>query len=69
MNAYHFQDILSESEEPLVRYDACKSMARGYASSIADDEHRLAVARSYCAVLVTSYWNEVNSRHGSMDRE
>lgn len=65
MNAYHFQDILSESEEPLVRYDACKSMARGYASSISDDEHRLAVARSYCAVLVTSYWNEVNSRHGS----
>ncbi|ENM5727178.1 Eco57I restriction-modification methylase domain-containing protein [Vibrio mimicus] len=65
MNAYHFQDILSESEEPLVRYDACKSMARGYANSIADDEQRLGVARSYCAVLVTSYWNEINSRHSS----
>ncbi|EDZ0895661.1 restriction endonuclease, partial [Salmonella enterica] len=65
MNAFHFQDLLSESAEPLVRYEACKGMARGYANSVIDDQYRLKIARSYCAALIKSYWDEINARHNS----
>ena len=65
MNAQNFRELLQETIEPLARYDACKSMARGYANSVASDTHRLAIARSYCASLMTAYWNEVALRHKS----
>ena len=65
MNAFHFQDLLSESAEPLVRYEACKGMARGYANSVTDDQYRLKIARSYCAALIKAYWDEINARHNS----
>ncbi|GGW96654.1 HsdM family class I SAM-dependent methyltransferase [Alteromonas halophila] len=65
MSAYQFESLSNASEEPLARFDACKNMARGYANSFVDDDHRLDVARAFCAVLVTSYWNRINTRHKS----
>lgn len=65
MNKLYYHDLVDETAEPLVRYDACKSMAKGFASSIVDDNARLAVARSYCAILTQAYWDEINSRHSA----
>ena len=48
---------------PLVRYRACKAMARGYADSQKTDEHRLSHARAFCASVVIAYWNALCKRH------
>lgn len=63
MNKLYYHDLVDETAAPLVRYEACKSMAKGFASSFNDDDARLAVARSYCAILIQAYWDEINARH------
>lgn len=57
------QPLLDESIDPLVRYHACKAMARGYAEDKKNDKNRLAHARAYCTILLQSYWNVINDRH------
>lgn len=59
------QPLLDESIDPLVRYHACKAMARGYAEDKKTDKARLSHARAYCTALVFSYWNAVSNKHNS----
>jgi len=42
--------------EPLVRYRACKAMAKGFANSIDSDELRVEHARTFCASVISAYW-------------
>lgn len=42
--------------EPLVRYRACKAMAKGFANSIDFDDLRVEYARTFCASVISAYW-------------
>lgn len=46
------------AQAPLERYEACKSMARGYAAEAATDSARLARARAFCGLVLQSLWQE-----------
>lgn len=43
--------------DSLTRYQACKSMARGYAESKQSERTRLNHARAFCAVIIKAFWN------------
>ena len=51
--------------DPLVRYHACKAMARGFANSRSSDHERIEVARIFCASVISSYWQAISKRHNS----
>jgi len=53
-------DLLQESEQ---KYLAMKSMARGYAEGLADEDRLLSV-RVFCIGMVSSYWDAVVRSNG-----
>ncbi len=53
--ALALQDV-AQLNAPLVRYHACKAMAKGFANSRATDEQRVQDARGFCAAVINSYW-------------
>lgn len=65
MNAPFFAVQADVSQDPLLRYSACKAMARGYAESKKTNKTRLAHARTYCTRLITAYWNSLAQAQGS----
>ena len=48
---------IDPSTDSLTRYQACKSMARGYAQSKQSEKTRLNHARAFCAVMIKAFWN------------
>lgn len=58
------QDV-AHLHDPLVRYQACKAMARGFANSRVSDEQRVEDARVFCAAIVDSYWQTLCKGYGS----
>ncbi|WP_196061559.1 MULTISPECIES: Eco57I restriction-modification methylase domain-containing protein [unclassified Serratia (in: enterobacteria)] len=59
MNAQQF-DFLTDSELTLLeRYQTCKAMARGYADNYKTDNDRLVQARSFCAQIISAYWDSL----------
>lgn len=54
---------IDSNADPLLRYDACLAMAKGYASSKKSDKMRLAHAKAFCAIAVESYWDAVCERN------
>lgn len=58
------QDV-AQLNDPLVRYDACKAMARGFANSRNTDEQRVQDARVFCAAVIESYWQTLCKRYES----
>lgn len=65
MNAPVFALQAAVSQDPLLRYSACKAMARGYAESKKSDKTRLTHARTYCTRVITAYWNALAQAKGS----
>lgn len=65
MNASVLALQADPSLDPLIRYSACKAMARGYAESKKVDKTRLAHARTYCAQVITAYWGALTQANGS----
>lgn len=65
MNAPVFALQADLSQDPLIRYSACKAMARGYAESKKVDKTRLAHARAYCARVITAHWDALAQANGS----
>ena len=55
----------SLSHDPLVRYHACKAMARGFANSRNADEQRVQDARVFCAAAIDAYWQTICKRYKS----
>lgn len=55
-------------EDPFVRYEACKAMAKGFALSRTTDEQRIHDARAFCASVIESYWQTLCLKHGSRMR-
>lgn len=49
--------------DPLTRYQACKAMARGYADTRKTEKTRLAQARAFCALVVSSFWATLCEQH------
>jgi hypothetical protein len=49
--------------DPLMRYAACKAMARGYAESRKTEKTRLSHARAFCTAVIASYWETLCARH------
>lgn len=56
---------IAQLNDPLVRYNACKAMARGFANSRATDEQRVQAARVFCATVLNSYWQTLCKRYKS----
>lgn len=56
---------VSSLHTPLVRYEACKGMARGFANTRTTDEQRLRDARVFCAFVIESYWRTLCQRYKS----
>lgn len=54
--------VFDTSVDPLIRYQACKSMGRGYAEGKKTDKNRLIHARSYCAYVIHAYWNRLSDQ-------
>lgn len=48
--------------DPILRYQACKAMARGYAIAERSVEGRLGHAHAFCAAVVCSYWDVICKR-------
>lgn len=65
MNAPVFALQADVSRDPLLRYSACKAMARGYAESKKTDKSRLTHARAYCTRVITAYWDALAQAKGS----
>ncbi len=65
MNAPVFALQADVSQDPLLRYSACKAMARGYAESKKSDKTRLTHARAYCTRVITAYWDALAQAKGS----
>lgn len=65
MNAPVFALQADVSQDPLLRYSACKAMARGYAESKKTDKTRLTHARAYCTRVITAYWDALAQAKGS----
>ena len=55
----------SRYEDPIVRYQACKAMAKGLANAIYCEEIRLKHARVFCAIIIRSYWQTLAKKHNS----
>lgn len=55
----------SAFQDPLIRYYACKAMAKGYANSRDTEEQRLLHARAYCACIIDAYWQALCKQYGS----
>lgn len=53
------------SADLLIRYQAFKSMAKGYAEGIESEQVQLALARSYCAIVVQAFWIAQCNRYNS----
>ncbi|CAM7222566.1 TPA: Eco57I restriction-modification methylase domain-containing protein [Citrobacter sedlakii] len=65
MNVQCF-DFFTDSElSNLERYQTCKAMAKGYASSFKTDRARLMQARSYCSSIVAAYWGALAKKQKS----
>ena len=58
------QDV-AQFNDPLVRYHACKVMARGFANSRPSDEQRVQDARAFCAAVIDTYWQTLCKRYKS----
>lgn len=58
-------DWIDSKGDPLQRYEACLAMAKGYAGSKKTDRTRLSHAKSFCAAVVSAYWNAVCERHSA----
>lgn len=56
---------VAQLHDPLVRYDACKAMAKGFANSRDTEEQRVEDARVFCALVINSYWQTLCKRHKS----
>lgn len=65
MNAPVFALQADISQDPLLRYSACKAMARGYAESKKTDKTRLTHARAYCTRVIMAYWDALAQAKGS----
>lgn len=65
--AIALQDV-TQLNDPLVRYNTCKAMARGFANSRFTDEQRVQDARVFCASVVNSYWQTLCKRYKSRMR-
>ncbi|WP_193024024.1 HsdM family class I SAM-dependent methyltransferase, partial [Zhongshania antarctica] len=62
--ALALQDV-TQLNNPLVRYHACKAMAKGFANSRTSDEQRTQDARVFCAAIIDSYWHTLCKRYKS----
>lgn len=62
---YEEQAADSAPEDLLLRYQACKDMARGYAATKKSDKNRIRHARSFCAAVVEAYWSSLCGKHGT----
>ncbi len=58
------QDV-AQHLDPLVRYHACKAMAKGFANSRKTDDLRVEHARAFCASVIGAYWSVLCERHGT----
>ena len=56
-------NIEVDHNDPLVRYNACKAMAKGFAESIDSEEQRIEHARTFCASVISSYWQILCKEH------
>lgn len=65
MNGPVFVLQTDASQDPLLRYSACKAMARGYAESKKADKTRLMHARAYCTHIITAYWDALAQANSS----
>lgn len=54
--------------DPFVRYNACKAMARGFANSRTCEEQRIQDARVFCATVIDAYWQTLCKRYKSSMR-
>ncbi|WP_323950218.1 HsdM family class I SAM-dependent methyltransferase [Aeromonas caviae] len=53
------------STDLLIRYHACKAMAKGYAEKNTSEQVRLEHARSFCALVVQSFWAALCNKYKS----
>ncbi len=51
--------------DPLKTYQACKALARDYAEAKAPDNARVEHARSFCSVVLKTYWHVLSERHST----
>lgn len=56
---------VAQIHDPLVRYHACKAMAKGFANSRNPEEQRIQDARAFCASVINSYWLTLCKRYNS----
>ncbi|WMS89293.1 HsdM family class I SAM-dependent methyltransferase [Pleionea litopenaei] len=56
--ALALQDV-AQLSDPLVRYQACKAMAKGFANSRSSDEQRVRDARVFCTAVIDSFWKSL----------
>lgn len=68
MNVQHFDFFTDNELSNLERYQTCKAMAKGYASSFKTDKSRLMQARSYCSSIVAAYWDTLAKKQKSSIR-
>lgn len=57
MNVQHFDFFTDSDLSNLERYQTCKAMAKGYASTYKTEQSRLMQARSFCSNIVSAYWD------------
>ena len=55
----------SRYKDPIVRYQACKAMAKGLANSVICEDERLKHARVFCSILIRSYWQALAKKHNT----
>lgn len=56
---------VAQHQDPLVRYYACKAMARGFANSRNSEEQRVQDARAFCASVINAFWQALCKRYKS----
>lgn len=60
----HIQ-VVEPSIDALMRYEACKSMARGYADAWKVETIRLEHARAFCSAIIQSFWFAQCEQHNA----
>lgn len=65
MNVQHFDFFTDTELSNLERYQTCKAMAKGYASTYKTERSRLMQARSFCSSIVSAYWNTLAKKQKS----
>lgn len=55
---------VTDNHDPMVRFAACKAMARGLAETRTKATDRLKLARAFAAEVIVGYWTTMVQQHG-----